>query len=413
MKLKINDPDYGDMELEINHDTSDLVYKDSIVVFRNKDVKFTLAQEEGNAPHLYTVMFLEQGEYERNYDQFDWEWNWPCEVAFVPCDNHRFGARYGDNVSDSSHWDEEDFFEDKYDVIENYVRALSDEIYVTLNASDMTERGEYCMVMRDSISQDELESMLNFYKGKCVYFNASKYWDYKVLNAGAEQNNPLLTFVCDVADLITLAAENLDKDVNWNAEDYMHHAFVPSGSGDSKVPGMWASDYTEAVASVFLYRHKDMFEKLINTPLEGSPQREIPSWAWGYLDVTDHSGCTWRWAGTGYFDKWDSSGNAGVLYYCPQDIKDSIAAGVSEEDIKKYVEQSLDLALHMMDDYDSPNICNVICYDILGNPIEDDDKIIQCYGWQYDEDMKDNTERMLRGDKLEKVDFTIVHAARR
>lgn len=414
MKLKINDPDYGDMELDIDHDTADLVDKDSIVVFRNKDVKFTLAQEEGSEPSLYAVMFLEQGEYERNYDQLDWEYNWPCEVAFVPADAHRFGAHYGENVSASSHWDEDDFFYDKDEDVESHVNALTDKLARILRDSDLTESKDgYYWVMRNSISPDELSNMLDLHKGECVYFNACKHWCYEIRGEGAEQNDPLLTFVCNLSDLITLAAENLDKDVFWNADDYMHHTFVPCHCGDSDVQGMSVYEYAEAVASVFLNSHKALFEKLINTPIEGSPQRELPSWAWGYLDVTDHSGCVWHWAGTGYFDRWDSSANAGVLYYCPKDIKDAIASGVSEDDIKKCVKQSLNLALHMMDDFDSPNICNVIHYNVLGKPIEDCGRITENYGWQYDNDMKDNIECILRGGKLEKVEFTIVHTAQR
>lgn len=409
MKLKINDPDYGDMELEIDHDTADLVYKDSIVVFRNKDAKSTLAQEKGKDTHLYSVMFLEQGEYDRNYDQLDWEFNWPCEVAFVPAYKHRFGAHYGDNVSASSHWGEDDFFKDEAEAIENIVRALSDEIYITLRDSDMTDSVAHGWVMKGCISKDGLRNMLDFDKGKCVYFDADKYWGYKVLDAGAEQNNPLLTFVCDVSDLIMLAAENLDKDVEWyTGDDSMRHTFVPFGSGDSHVCNMDVVNYAEAVASAFLYSHQDLLKKLLNTPIEGSPQREIPAWAWGYLDVTEHSGCVWHWAGTGYFDRWDSSSNAGVLYYCPKDIKDAIASGVKEDDIKKHVKQSLDLALHMLDDLASPNICNVIHYNVLGNPVADNDKITECCGWQYDRDMKENIESMLRGGELEKVEFTII-----
>lgn len=86
--------------------------KNHLRVFRKKDAQFTLEQNPGEEQPLFLVCFLEDGEWDVNYDHNDWECNWPGYVGFVTC--ARNTSNYsGDMVKEG--WTFKDFYAEEED----------------------------------------------------------------------------------------------------------------------------------------------------------------------------------------------------------------------------------------------------------------------------------------------------------
>lgn len=412
MKVKVHDRDFGDMILDVVCED-----KKHLHILRRKDVQFTLEQDPGNEQCLFVACCLEDGEWDKNYSQFDWEMDWPCDVGFVTRVRNRRNIS-GENVYETWEWSDFDTDDTEEANAETICSSLYDCLMTLVrHACALRKREDYSYITApEMVDEEAFASLVEENTGRWITFDKSTLC-FRISDS-REEDDRNVPFAC-AADILKDVRAKLCEYIDYEYDDELGFTFAVFTQEPSyratPVSGCLLTEFVSGYTEFLLYRtgHREQVMEWRKLPKPDSPYAKLPEYAIAELDLYSHSGDSWSYHGCGMQCRWDTSSYAGILYFEP-DALASLREVCTEEEVREIVKRDFDLTLHLLSD-DTPDLFSAYAYSTLGKLMHDGDTI-ERYSIFYDS-FKERDDKFREGlecyldDKYEEVEFEIVEEA--
>lgn len=369
MKIKVNDKVFGDMVFDIDCDD-----RKHLRVLRNKAITDkSYAQDNPNQP-LYIIHFLEEGEYGKNWDDDDWRCEWPVYVGFVT--RVRGSADFsGDGVKEG--WDWSDFDVDDDAKVDDINAGLQNCLGPLIKDSGLARPDNLCYIAApDEVQEEKFNRALRENANNGIMF-------YKrTLEFGIDRADKVNDDVMFFAP-VNATLEHIRSLLDWHVVSDDPPRFVKAeeaGTYDFSVTHFLTHEFSDIYAA-FMLRGDDekakVLQEMVKLPVPGSPYAELPEYAIAHLDLYRHSGDAWSYAGCGMQCRWDTSHDAGILYFDPDFLKECLKV-TPEDEVRKGVKADFDIALHLLSE-DVPDAVRELTVYADGKVVDNHEEYGECY----------------------------------
>lgn len=416
MNIKVSDKEFGDIILDVNCEDAR-----HLRILRRKDTKFTLEQNPGKEDALFIACYLEDGEWEKNYDQLDWECAWPQAVGFVTRDRHTRDC-LGEAVTEQWKWkdfdnsDREDNNADelRYNLTECLYKLIRD-VSCLYRTPDTFYR---YMTYPDNVDQASFDLAVDKYNDYNIVLDTYNLF-FRLVHKDKIVNDDNTIIYAQASEALKHIRSILGKYVVKLEPEEGSWTFIEKDEAVGHDDWLFAGQVSEhglysfcEIYAEWMLRSTDekskLYWHLLEQPSPGTPYAILPDYAIAELDLYRHSGDAWSYSGCGMQCQWDTSHAAGLLYYDPTALKKLLKA-YPEEKVKSIVQQDFDLTLHLLSE-DVPDVYCEMAYNTLGEAGDDDTMYIDRIYYDSFTDRDNQFENLVKAnfDKWEQIEFTVI-----